>query len=99
MSRMDLTCRFGDWAIAVDSVAVDPLFSAADRAGHAWSEDDLRDVAAYGLRPVTLDDRGVIDGYFGSLRRPLSDYTFSQLFTWRNSLRILWRELDGHLCV
>jgi hypothetical protein len=37
--------------------------------------------------------------YFDSLRAPLSDYTFSQLFTWRNSLRIAWAVIEGHLCV
>lgn len=56
-------------------------------------------VADYGLRSVELADAALIGRYFGSLRTPLSDYTFSQLYSWRNSLRILWRELDGHLCV
>lgn len=53
----------------------------------------------WGLRPVELADMAIFDRYFSSLKSPLSDYTFSQLFTWRNSLRILWREIDGHLCV
>src|SRR5436309_7248321 len=53
----------------------------------------------WGLRPVELSDRPVLDRYLGLLAEPLSDYTFSQVFTWRNSLRIVWRELDGHLCV
>jgi len=60
------------------------------------STDPLSDL---GLRPITLADRPVIEGYFRSLQAPLSDYTFSQLFTWRNSLRIAWRVIDGHLCV
>ena len=55
--------------------------------------------SAWGLRPVELADRTHLDRYFASLSEPLSDYTFSQLFTWRNSLRILWREMHGHLCV
>jgi hypothetical protein len=53
----------------------------------------------WGLRPVELADRAPLDRYFASLSEPLSDYTFSQLYTWRNSLRILWREMHGHLCV
>jgi ribosomal protein S18 acetylase RimI-like enzyme len=40
-----------------------------------------------------------MERYFTSLRDPLSDYTFSQLFTWRNSLRIAWNIIDNHLCV
>ena len=53
----------------------------------------------WGLRPVELTDRDVLTPYFTSLAEPLSDYTFSQLFTWRNSLRILWKKIDEHLCV
>ena len=53
----------------------------------------------WGLRPVELADQAVLNPYFASLVHPLSDYTFSQLFTWRNSLRILWKVIDAHLCV
>jgi ribosomal-protein-alanine acetyltransferase len=53
----------------------------------------------WGLRPVELSDAQALGRYFASLAEPLSDYTFAQLFTWRNSLRILWREMQGHLCV
>src|SRR5258708_14455370 len=52
-----------------------------------------------GLRPVELADRPVLTSCFASLSEPLSDYTFSQLYTWRNSLRILWKTIRGHLCV
>jgi ribosomal-protein-alanine acetyltransferase len=55
--------------------------------------------ADFGLRPVTLADRPAMERYFSSLRNPLSDYTFSQLFTWRNSLRIAWNVIENHLCV
>jgi hypothetical protein len=55
--------------------------------------------SGWGLQPVELADRAVLDPYFASLSEPLSDYTFSQLFTWRNSLRILWKQVHGHLCV
>jgi len=53
----------------------------------------------FGLKPVSLSDQALIDSYFQSLKNPLSDYTFSQLYTWRNSLRILWTQLEGYLCV
>ena len=55
--------------------------------------------SGWGLRPVELADRAVLNSCFASLIEPLSDYTFSQLFTWRNSLRILWKMIRGHLCV
>src|SRR5438874_7819350 len=53
----------------------------------------------WGLRAVELTDQAVLNPYFASLSEPLSDFTFSQLFTWRNSLRIIWKEMHGHLCV
>jgi len=53
----------------------------------------------WGLKPVELADQAVLNPYFSSLSEPLSDYTFSQLYTWRNSLRIIWKEIAGHLCV
>jgi ribosomal protein S18 acetylase RimI-like enzyme len=55
--------------------------------------------APYGLRPIELADRPTFDSHFATLARPLSDYTFGQLFTWRNSLRILWKPIRDHLCV
>ncbi len=53
----------------------------------------------WGLRTVEATDAATLNAYFAMLAEPLSDYTFSQIFTWRNSLRVLWRELHGHLCV
>jgi ribosomal protein S18 acetylase RimI-like enzyme len=53
----------------------------------------------WGLRNVEASDAPALNAYFATLAEPLSDYTFSQIFTWRNSLRLLWRELHGHLCV
>ena len=52
-----------------------------------------------GLRPVELTDKAVLTSCFQSLNNPLSDYTFAQLYTWRNSLRIVWKMIRGHLCV
>jgi ribosomal protein S18 acetylase RimI-like enzyme len=53
----------------------------------------------YGLRPVDLADQDSFRPYFASLLEPLSDYTFSQIYTWRNSLHIVWKIIDHHLCV
>jgi ribosomal protein S18 acetylase RimI-like enzyme len=52
-----------------------------------------------GLQPVQLADQQTFRPYFASLTQPLSDYTFSQIYTWRNSLHIIWKILAGHLCV
>jgi hypothetical protein len=59
-------------------------------------DDPLSD---WGLRPVELADQPTLTPYFASITEPLSDYTFSQIYSWRNSLRILWTVLHGHLCV
>jgi ribosomal protein S18 acetylase RimI-like enzyme len=56
-------------------------------------------VSPWGLRQVELADRPVFEPYFASLTRPLSDYSFSQLYTWRNSLKIYWKVVRNHLCV
>jgi hypothetical protein len=53
----------------------------------------------WGLKPIELADQSTLKRYLSSLSQPLSDYTFSQIFTWRNSLRLLWREIDGQLCI
>jgi ribosomal protein S18 acetylase RimI-like enzyme len=55
--------------------------------------------AAYGLRPIEHSDRGTFARFFAPLACPLSDFTFSQIYTWRNSLHLSWTVLAGHLCV
>ena len=52
-----------------------------------------------GLKPVTLADQALFNARLTALSEPLSDYTFSQIYTWGNSLRICWKEICGHLCV
>jgi ribosomal protein S18 acetylase RimI-like enzyme len=74
----------------------DDLCSNLEETVNFMVEDPF---SGYGLRPVDLSDRAVFQPYFQSLSHPLSDYTFSQLYTWRNSLRILWKQVAGHLYV
>ncbi len=56
-------------------------------------------LSGFGLRQITFADQNSISTCLRSVSDPLSDYTFSQLYTWSSSLRILWTQLDGHLCV
>src|SRR5688572_29665369 len=51
------------------------------------------------LLPIRPADQLAFDEHFAALSAPLSDYTFSQLFTWSNSLRIVWKRVRNHLCV
>ena len=62
---------------------------------HYRLHDSLAD---YGLSPIELADRPTFDAHFRTLRRPLSDYTFAQFYTWRNSLHLAWKIIDDHLC-
>jgi ribosomal protein S18 acetylase RimI-like enzyme len=59
-------------------------------------EDPFSD---WGLKPVELADKATFTPFLASLEHPLSDYTFSQIYTWRNSLRILWSMVHSHLCI
>ena len=68
-------------------------------AGESVISTDQDPLLGWGLRAVELGDKPVLDDCFATLAEPLSDYTFSQLYTWRNSLRILWKMIRGHLCV
>lgn len=56
-------------------------------------------LTGWGLRTIELSDRAVFEAHLDALARPLSDYTFSQIYTWRNSLRLMWKIVRGHLCV
>lgn len=56
-------------------------------------------LSSLGLRDVQYSDKALFERYLQSVPNPLSDYGFSQVYTWRNSLKIVWRELRGHLCV
>ena len=73
-----------------------PRDGTPDRPRPGPADDAL---AALGLRPVELADGPLFRRYFATLADPLSDYTFAQIYTWRNSLHLAWREIDRHLCV
>lgn len=62
-------------------------------------DDPFPPLSGYGLQPVHLSDQDAFRPYFSLLQDPLSDYTFSQIYTWRNSLHIAWKIIAGHLCV
>ncbi len=62
-------------------------------------DDPFPPLPDFGLSPVHLADQDVFRPFFSLLRDPLSDYTFSQIYTWRNSLHIAWKIIANHLCV
>lgn len=60
---------------------------------------DVGPFSGWGLQPMRLTDQAVFFSAFRSLREPLSDSTFSQLFAWGNTLKIYWKQIRRHLCV
>jgi ribosomal protein S18 acetylase RimI-like enzyme len=75
----------------------DDPFAGAQQAGRTASYAES--FGKWDLLPVELSHQPLLNRYLRCLPQPLSDYTFSQIFTWRNSLRLLWREIDDHLCI
>ena len=49
-------------------------------------------------QPVTIKDKTMFDAAFSTYSDRPSDYTFAQVFIWRNGSRI-WKIIKGHLCV
>ncbi len=101
----DVICTVSPHPSAVEAprvprprLAEEPVAPMPDDANPAAPAGDDA-LAALGLRPVELADGPLFRRYFATLSNPLSDYTFGQIYTWRNSLHLAWREVDGHLCV
>lgn len=53
----------------------------------------------YSLRPLTLADKPAFETSAAHLREPLSDYTFSASWIWRDAIHISWADLAGMFCV
>ncbi len=51
------------------------------------------------LRPVTLDDKELFDKYFKDSSSINSEYTFTNMFMWRNSYNIRYALIDEMLCI
>ena len=54
---------------------------------------------SYGLRTVCLTDKPLFDVCFATCPARLSDYTFPNVFIWRDSIHLYWRLIHDCLCV
>src|SRR5688572_10925415 len=72
VSRVDDSGASRRWSWAARPVVV------SEETVNCMDDDPF---SGYGLRPVELADRAVLEPFFASLREPISDFTFSQLFT------------------
>jgi hypothetical protein len=61
--------------------------------------DPVDSLLRWELSPVEIGHRPVFERYFASLTTPLSEHSFAQVYFWRDALRLMWKEIDGHLCV
>ncbi len=60
-------------------------------------DEDL--FSALGLVPIQLADRTVLQPFYHSIDRPLSDYTFANTFIWARAINAHWAILHQCLCV
>ncbi len=51
------------------------------------------------LKQITLEDKEVFENYFEACDYDISEYTFSNLFMWRNSYDFRWTEDSGNLII
>jgi hypothetical protein len=50
-----------------------------------------------GFKPIELDDKPVFDELFSRFEPEISEYTFTNLFMWRDHYRFAWRTVEGTL--
>jgi hypothetical protein len=48
-------------------------------------------------KAIELSDKPLFDRYFKKYPPDISEFSFTNLFMWRNSYKLLYREHDGHL--
>ena len=51
------------------------------------------------FREIRLDDAALFNAYFQKHPPLISEYTFTNLFMWRNYYRFIWTLWDGNLCI
>jgi len=50
-----------------------------------------------GFKHIELEDKEVFNHYFSKYPLPMSEYTFSNLYMWRQSYDFIWNEYKDHL--
>src|SRR4030066_902409 len=57
------------------------------------------DLSAYGLVPLTIKDKYLIDGILNRPDTMLSAYSFTSHYIWRNHFNFYWGIIQGYLCL
>ncbi len=59
----------------------------------------MMDLSIYGLMPLTLKDKPLIDGILNRQDTMLSAYSFTSHYIWRDHFNFHWGIIDGYLCL
>ncbi len=51
----------------------------------------------HGYKSIEIGDKGQFDGFFKKYPPEISEYTFTNLYMWRNYYKFSWKEVDGCL--
>src|SRR4030066_2324675 len=57
------------------------------------------DLSAYGLVPLTIKDKYLIDGILNRPDTMLSAYSFTSHYIWRNHFNFYWGIINGYFCL
>jgi len=57
------------------------------------------DLSAYGLVPLTIKDKPLIDGILNRQDTMLSAYSFTSHYIWRDHFNFHWGIINGYLCL
>lgn len=56
-------------------------------------------LSGYALTRISLNDKDLFNGYCAKIVPELSSFSFAAQYIWSGHLHILWKEIDGALCV
>ena len=59
----------------------------------------MMDLSIYGLIPLTIKDKPLIDGVLNRQNTMLSAYSFTSHYIWRDHFNFHWGIIDGYLCL
>ncbi len=59
----------------------------------------MMDLSIYGLMPLTIKDKPLIDGILNRQNTMLSAYSFTSHYIWRDHFNFHWGIIDGYLCL
>ncbi len=59
----------------------------------------IDELESLNFNPISITDKELFDNYFLKYPPVISEYTFTNLFMWRNYYLFYWKVIEGHLCL